>query len=569
MIRNIVWAVLLAAALVSTPSAWANYEAGQRAWEAGRPDVALTEWRSAAAGGDRRAMLALGRLFVQGLGAPQDYVEAHMWLNLAASRGEVVAVKERDELAAKMSAEQVATAQARATAWRPDAAGTGGAEAPPAAADVAPPAEQTPAQTAAAADSPPPASPPSKEAVREAQELLAALGYAPGPADGMWGQRSARAYKAFLKDAGLPTAEILDAEALQAMRDKANRKRESKSATASTGTPKETSQASVSSPTPTRTTGEVVAAITELAIQGMQAYLLVKLMEDPENIARVAPELQKLLGKMVSGLSAADLSNKDNAQISLGTLTAAERGRLSGLLKRDQGLPKQTREALSNALRAKSAAPAVALKPKCAGAAKGTQCWKDVANKPGCRVWDNYYVPGQTVTWSGACSGGVADGQGTLRVGWLGTVRRLHRLLGHSLTARSTAGGSIAMITGRSRKALLCGRQAAWPVGFSCQQALEEGPYVDGEKHGQWVLRFANGTVEEGPYKDGKKHGRWVFALPTGRSRKAPTRTARRQGRWVVALCCTVGTLKALRGRQAARPSVGLRRGAAKALCRR
>ena len=80
------WALLLTVAVVSPPSARADYEAGQRAWDEGRPDVALTEWRSAAASADRRAILALGRLFVQGLGAPQDYVEAHRWLNLAASR---------------------------------------------------------------------------------------------------------------------------------------------------------------------------------------------------------------------------------------------------------------------------------------------------------------------------------------------------------------------------------------------------------------------------------------------------------------------------------------------------
>jgi len=44
------------------------------------------------------------------------------------------------------------------------------------------------------------------------------------------------------------------------------------------------------------------------------------------------------------------------------------------------------------------AAPTVSLKPKCAAPPKETPRWKDVANKPGCRVWVNYYVPGQAVT---------------------------------------------------------------------------------------------------------------------------------------------------------------------------
>ena len=103
-------------------AARANYEAGKNALEAGRPAEALSEWRAAASSGDRRAMLALGRLFLKGVGAPQDYVLAHMWLNLAASRGDAEAAKERNALSARMTPQQIAAAQDRARSWRP---GTG------------------------------------------------------------------------------------------------------------------------------------------------------------------------------------------------------------------------------------------------------------------------------------------------------------------------------------------------------------------------------------------------------------------------------------------------------------
>ncbi len=63
-------------------------------------------------------MLALGRLYVQGLGVPQDYVLAHMWFNLAASRGEMEALKEREAVGARMMPQQVAAAQERARGWR-------------------------------------------------------------------------------------------------------------------------------------------------------------------------------------------------------------------------------------------------------------------------------------------------------------------------------------------------------------------------------------------------------------------------------------------------------------------
>ncbi len=100
-------------------AARADYEAGKNALEAGRPAEALSEWRAAASSGDRRAMLALGRLFLKGVGAPQDYVLAHMWLNLAASRGDAEAAKERNALSARMTPQQIAAAQDRARSWRP------------------------------------------------------------------------------------------------------------------------------------------------------------------------------------------------------------------------------------------------------------------------------------------------------------------------------------------------------------------------------------------------------------------------------------------------------------------
>lgn len=197
---------MLAAAFISALPAWADYETGQRAWDAGHLNEALAQWRVAADAGDRRAMLALGRLYVQGLGAPQDYLEAHKWFNLAASRGEAAAVKERDALAAKMTPQQVVAAQERAAAWQSNAGQAAGSS-------------QVTGASILASD----AGPPPPRAIREAQELLGSLGYAPGPADGVWAARSAHAYREFLRDAGLPAAETLTPEALHAMRANAKR----------------------------------------------------------------------------------------------------------------------------------------------------------------------------------------------------------------------------------------------------------------------------------------------------------------------------------------------------------
>ena len=114
--------VLVVSALGGVVTAQADYYDGLRAADAGRHSEALREWQAAANADDAKAMLALGRLYVQGLGAPQDYVQAHRWFNLAASRGEAEAVTERDALAARMAPEQVAEAQKQAAAWQPEPA---------------------------------------------------------------------------------------------------------------------------------------------------------------------------------------------------------------------------------------------------------------------------------------------------------------------------------------------------------------------------------------------------------------------------------------------------------------
>ena len=115
--RKTCGAIILALAYVT--SAGAEYEAGQRAWDAGQRDEAIAEWRAGADAGEAKSMLALGRLYLQGLGVPQNYIRAHMWFNLAASQGEAAAMTERDALAAKLAPEALAEAQNLALAWQP------------------------------------------------------------------------------------------------------------------------------------------------------------------------------------------------------------------------------------------------------------------------------------------------------------------------------------------------------------------------------------------------------------------------------------------------------------------
>ena len=78
--------------------------------------------------------------------------------------------------------------------------------------------------------------------------------------------------------------------------------------------------------------------------------------------------------------------------------------------------------------------------------------------------------PGATVTWTGECIGGLAQGSGTLA--WV------------------------------------------WDGG---NEQTDIGRLQDGRHNGHWVIRLSDGGVAEGPVDDSKLHGDWVIRYPDGR----------------------------------------------------
>jgi TPR repeat protein len=58
-------------------------------------------------------------MYYNGHGGTQDYVQAHMWFNLVAAKGDAAAVKNRDNVASRMTPAQIAEAQKMAREWKP------------------------------------------------------------------------------------------------------------------------------------------------------------------------------------------------------------------------------------------------------------------------------------------------------------------------------------------------------------------------------------------------------------------------------------------------------------------
>jgi uncharacterized protein len=94
-----------------------------------RDYVIAASWlHQAAEQGEPTGQFLLGLLFDKGYGVPQDWVEAEVWLNLAAARAEArqqeYFARIRDAVAQKLTLNQLAEAQRRASAGTPIASWT-------------------------------------------------------------------------------------------------------------------------------------------------------------------------------------------------------------------------------------------------------------------------------------------------------------------------------------------------------------------------------------------------------------------------------------------------------------
>jgi len=67
--------------------------------------------------GNEIAQTRLGRMYLDGVGVPRDYVFSYAWLNIAAAAGEDSAMEWRDNLEEKMTKTQIAEAQRLASRW--------------------------------------------------------------------------------------------------------------------------------------------------------------------------------------------------------------------------------------------------------------------------------------------------------------------------------------------------------------------------------------------------------------------------------------------------------------------
>ena len=79
--------------------------------KAGNYGAAFSSIKSVAERGDVKGQVMLGMFYFKGVGTLQDYTRAHMWLNIASSRGDKNAQSLMDVYTKMMSSQQIEIAQ--------------------------------------------------------------------------------------------------------------------------------------------------------------------------------------------------------------------------------------------------------------------------------------------------------------------------------------------------------------------------------------------------------------------------------------------------------------------------
>ena len=204
--------------------------------------------------------------------------------------------------------------------------------------------------------------------------------------------------------------------------------------------------------------------------------------------------------------------------------------------------------------------------PKCMGQPEGASCWMEVTGQAGCYVWNDYLATNETVTWTGGCSEGRAQGEGTVKWVWEeGFYNR--NFIGEMMYLKKTSESTGSLTEGKKHGKwtdrdedgsesevffvygdrvggtseaeemeglLVKGKaQDVWVVRFP-NGDVAEGPYVDGERHGDWSERDADKDARNGQYVHGKRHGNWIEHSADGAVWEGPYAEGKRKGDWVI-----------------------------------
>ena len=291
----------------------------------------------------------------------------------------------------------------------------------------------------------------NQAARQQVQQGLQAEGFAPGGVDGLFGPRTRAAIRNWQSARGVRSTGYLDGPQVEALRSRGgSAPRASVGAAAADSGALELAfwQSIQNSTTP----AEFEAYLRRFPNGVFSELAQVRLAALRGSTGGATTTAGQGIGGTVTSASGTRASGAP-ASVS-GTVEAADAQRRAGVMFRPD--------------------------PTCADGT-GESCWMEVSQRLGCYVWNPNPQPGETVTWTAECAGGLVQGTGTLRwahdEGW-------QTQIGHKVDGKPDGHVIVRDEDG-----------TVW-----------EGPYVNGERNGHWVWRDPNGNVEERRYVNGE----WV-----------------------------------------------------------
>ena len=358
---------------------------------------------------------------------------------------------------------------------------------------------------------------PTRSTVRRVQADLARLGYKPGPADGIAGRRTAAAVKRFQSASGLPADGVISPALVKQLRAKARAAQTKETPAQPRPEKAQAASKETSAAAPAGKAGGLWSALAVSQNPGGGYAWGIAWNAGGRAAAkrRAVRECRDAGGKncreggsFKSSCSA--LAVGDGAGWGSGGGDTPEKAAAAATAKCGQYtdncevVVSRCSDTAGDAGGVAAKAPerkepVLPFEPKCDPHGAEPGCWFEVSNKPGCHIrymrhqmrCDNFLNPwADNLSWTGSCSRGIANGQGTIKY----------------------PGGYFAEGTGMMVNGYLHG---SWTLTTNDMVRVDKGSFSEGCRHGHWVERYPDANiVEKGRYVDGKRHGPWVRRSP-------------------------------------------------------
>ena len=152
-----------------------------------------------------------------------------------------------------------------------------------------------------------------------------------------------------------------------------------------------------------------------------------------------------------------------------------------------------------------------------ASGAEVEQPTQSLADKHGCKLWDQSFPPKASITWTGGCKDGFLEGKGTLRI--FSDGKPTDRYDGTMRAGRYDGEGVYVWANGDRYK-------GGFKDGLFQGQAIYTKPkgthYQGGYNHdlrsGHGVMTWPNGARYDGEWLENLANGRGTYRAPDGKS---------------------------------------------------